>query len=121
MGKRKNKNVTLQPKLQVGYSSIPTEMFCNYLKFLIGKFFKILPMKEQKDNTLPIYLDSLLLELSGSRDLIEELKHDGNFIVLLSTLQYFTENPDECVDVYRREVFKCISIIKKIKIDYMLE
>ena len=75
---------------------------------------------EQEPDTLKDYLDSLLLELIGSKELIFIIRNDANFISLLSTLQYFIDN--ECThDVFRREVFKCIDIIKKIQRKYNLE
>ena len=38
--------------VQVKYGLIPDKLFVNYLNFLIGKVFKLLPMREQNDETL---------------------------------------------------------------------
>jgi len=103
--------------IETRYECIPDELFVNYLKFLVGKVFKILPISESEPDTLKDYLESLILELSGSIQLISKIKCDGSFISLLSTLQYFIDN--ECTnEVYRREVFKCISIINKLQKRY---
>ncbi len=91
------------------------QMVEKYLnQVLINKFFKILPMREDNVETLDTYMCSLLLELKGNRSLITKLDHDPNYLTLLSTLQYFITYPDEDVKVYKREVFKCINLIKKI-------
>lgn len=103
--------------IEVNYENIPNEMLVNYFNFLIGKVFKILPISETEPDTLQNYLESLLLELKGSKDLISTLRNDGSFISLLSILQYLTNN--ECSrKVYRREVFKGIDILKKLQDKY---
>ncbi len=35
--------------VKVKYGLIPDKLFINYLNFLIGKVFKLLPMREQED------------------------------------------------------------------------
>jgi len=100
------------------YGKLPEATWENYFETLVGKVFKILPMKEKEFETLPEYLSSLLLELHGNKSLIEIIKHDGDFLSLLSTLEYFVEN-DEDVKIYKREVFKCISIVKKLQERYI--
>lgn len=103
--------------IETRYECIPDELFVNYLKFLIGKVFKILPISESEPDTLRDYLESLILELSGSIQLISKIKCDGSFISLLSTLQYFIDN--ECTHkIYKREVFRCIDIIQKLQKKY---
>jgi len=103
--------------IEVNYENIPNEMLVNYFNFLVNRIFKILPISEQEPDTLREYLESLLLELSGSKELISELRNDGSFISLLATLQYFINN--DCTHkVYKREVFRCIDILKKIQDKY---
>ena len=112
----------INTKVKVNYDVIPDELFENYLEnILIGRFFKILCMREKEYITLNEYLKSLMIELKGSKSLIVALKYDANFLVLLSIIQYFIENPDIDVKTYKREVFKCIDIIKKLQRKYKLE
>jgi hypothetical protein len=92
---------------------IDNEFFLNYLNFLIGRVYKILPISEGEPETLRSYLDSLILELLGSKDLILKLKKDASFLSLMATLQSLSENKYSH-DVIKREVFKCIDIIKKL-------
>lgn len=100
--------------IQTNYGVIPDELFGNYLTFLIGKFYKILPMFENNDETLHNYLESLQRELIGNTQLISELKYDSNFLTLLNTIEYFIQS-DIDQSVYKKEVFKCISIVKKLQ------
>lgn len=105
--------------IKLKYGNIPDEMFEEYLKSLIGKLYKTLCMREDAISTLHIYLESFLIELSGNKELILLLKSDSDFLVLLSILEYFNNNPDEEVRVYKREMFKCIDIVKKMQKKYI--
>lgn len=92
---------------------IDNEFFLNYLNFLIGRVYKILPISESEPETLKSYLDSLILELTGSKDLILKLKKDASFLSLIATLQALSENQYSHSEI-KREVFKSINIIKKL-------
>jgi len=102
------------------YGYIPAVLMEEYTKILINKVFKILPMREKSEPTLDTYLESFVIELVGNKSLIEHLKYEPLFMSLLSTLEYFVENPDTEISVYKREVFKCIDIVKKIQDKYDL-
>lgn len=106
--------------MQTKYGDLPDEILEKYLQKVIGKIFKILPMREKECETLGIYLDSLLIELIGNRELIYKLKHEPDFLTLLGTLEYFINNESE-VKVYKREVFKMIGIIEKLKDRYFVD
>lgn len=103
--------------IEIKYENIPDQMLLNWFKYLTGRVFKILPISENAPETLKYYVDSLVLELSGSKNLMEKIRYDGEFMSLLATLTYFADNDCEH-DVYRREVFKCIHLIKKIQDKY---
>jgi len=92
---------------------IDNKFFLNYLNFLIGRVYKILPISESEPETLKSYLDSLILELTGSKDLILKLKKDASFLSLIATLQALSENQYSHSEI-KREVFKSINIIKKL-------
>lgn len=101
------------------YGVLPDEALINYLNFLVGKFFKILPLKEQREETLLSYLESLQREMIGNKSLIPLLKTHPDFITLLNTLEYFITHKNVEHAVYKKEVFKCISIIKRLQRDIL--
>lgn len=94
------------------------KMLRNYLNDLVNKFFKILPMRENGETTLRVYMQSLREELLGCGALIVALDHDSLMVSLLSILEYLIDNPDEHRVIFRRQVFNCISIINKLKARY---
>lgn len=96
--------------------SISNELMENYLKTLVNRFFKILPIREQDDDSLPIYLRSLQMEVLGSQNLITSFQNNANFITLASILQYLIDNPDCSIKAVRREVFHAISLCNKLKL-----
>ena len=98
---------------------ISSKLLSNYLCSLVNHIFKILPIREQDDRSLPVYLRSLQLELIGCKDLISALNNDASILTLLSILQYLIDNPDCSVRVVRREVFHAISICNKLKATYI--
>jgi hypothetical protein len=96
---------------------ITDRMVDNYLSGLVNKFFKILPMKETGEPSLNEYMSSLKIELSGCKDIVAKLDDDAMWLTLISILQYMIEN--ECdVKVVKREVFKAISLCKKMRATY---
>ena len=97
---------------------LDTELVVNYFKNLVNQFFKILPMRESNEGSLPVYIDSLKSELLGCSGLIVGLECDPYFLTLLSILQYLRDNPDCSVKVTKREVFKAISICNRFKAKY---
>lgn len=93
---------------------INEELLGSYFRTLVNRFFKILPIREDGDQTLPTYLKTLQVELFGLRSLIPDVGNDPMFLTLLSVLQYFRDTPDAPVEDVRREVFRTINICKKI-------
>lgn len=96
---------------------IPNRMFYNYLSALIDQFFKILPLKESGEPSLKEYMRSLQLEMIGNKQLIVAIHDDAMYLKLLAILQYMIENDCE-TNVVKREVFKSISICKKLQEKY---
>ncbi len=96
---------------------IPQESLDNYLEGLVAQFFKILPLKENGEASLNEYMKSLKAELMGCGYLYSNLNYDSMFTSLLGILTFLIEN--ECtVREVKREVFKAISICKKLKAKY---
>lgn len=94
------------------------ELLSNYFESLVNHFFKILPMREQNESSLIIYMKSLKAELTGYSNLASSVNNDSSLLTLLSILQYLIDNPDEDVSEVKREVFKAISICNKLKNKY---
>lgn len=103
--------------IEVKYGLIPKESFCNYFKFLINKTYKILPLKEENSETLKTYLESFLKELIGNKELVPFLVDEPKFITMLNTMQYLASE-EYSVAECRKEVFKCIGILKDINEKY---
>lgn len=94
---------------------VDADAVINYIESLINRFFKILPIKENNEETLGVYIESLQLEMLGCKNLIPVLSKNGDYFSLLSILQYLIDNPDTPTRVVKREVFKAISICTKLK------
>lgn len=87
-----------------------------YLDSLINSVFKILPLYEEKNVGVQTYVDSLLFELYGLEESVN-IEDSYEYISLLSTLESVKKEvvkSDSEKKVIKREVFKCISIIKTI-------
>lgn len=97
------------------------ETMRKYIRGLVDRFFKILPLWEGGEDSLPTYLDSLLIELKGFNGLMYVLNDDRDYVSLLAILQYLIDNPDTNVGVVKREVFRAISICNKLRAKYFVE
>lgn len=106
--------------IEVKYGLLPKENFYRYFEFLINKTYKILPLKEEKSDTLKSYLESYQRELIGNMDLVPILVDEPKFITVLNTMQFLIS--EEYSDkVCKREVFKCIHILEEINEKYFKE
>lgn len=97
--------------------NIPDKMLDNYLASLVNQFFKILPIKESGEPSLKEFMRSLQVELIGCKGLMERLSNDSTYLSLIAILQYMIDN-DCDTPVVKREVFKAISICKKLRKKY---
>lgn len=100
---------------------IESEVLRNYFKRLVNHFFKILPMRENEEESLTTYMQSLQLELLGCQSLIPSIGEDSNFLTILSILQYLIDNPNCNITTVKREVFRAISICNKLQYLFMSE
>jgi hypothetical protein len=71
-------------------------------------------MKENNEMTLQKYMESLLRELLGNEQLINNLKGNPLFISLIGKIEYLIEY-DVDIKTYRKDIFDCISLIEKLK------
>lgn len=99
-------------------SPIEREIVSNYFASLVNSFFKILPIREDGEKTLPVYIQSLQSEILGCKEFISALNNNANILRLLSILQYLHDNPDCPVQDVKREVFRAIAICNKLKAQY---
>lgn len=89
-----------------------------YFKSLINCFFKILPIRESEEPTLPVYMRSLQVEILGCKQLVCALEKDSSMITLVSILQYLIDTPECPVSEVKREVFRAISICTRLAEKY---
>lgn len=94
---------------------IESEIITGYFHNLVNMFFKILPMKENGETSLDVYMESMQAELLGSQRLISNLHDDAMFASLLFILQSLIDHPDWSARRVKREVFRAISICNKMK------
>lgn len=97
---------------------IEAEVLHNYFRNLVNHFFKILPIREQNEESLTTYMQSLQAELLGYKGLVSAIQNDASYLTLLSILQYLIDNPECTVREVKREVFRAISICNKLKAQY---
>jgi len=107
--------MTLHTTAGIGMNSV---MLGNYMRNLVNQFFKILPMRENEEESLGTYMESLRAELLGCQGLIVVIDNDPMYMTLLAILQYLIQNQDAHPKIFRREVFKAISICNKLKARY---
>lgn len=99
--------------MKTKYGDLPNEVVMSYLDGLIGKVWKVLPLKDANSNTIEKYLKSLLRELVGNKELVFKLKDNQDISSILGTLQNLINEDDS--SVYRSDVFKVINLIKRLK------
>lgn len=90
------------------------KMLSAYLDTLIDSVFKILPLYEEENIGLEVYVESLLFELKGLSKAIK-IEDSYEYISLLSTLESIKQevvSEESEKSVIKREVFKSISTIK---------
>ena len=100
---------------------LPNGLVRNYFHSLVNCYFKILPIREDGEKTIGVYLESLKAEMLGCGSLLNDIKNDPSYMTLLSILQYFIDHPDCDIADVRREVFRAIRICNKIAEKYSSE
>jgi hypothetical protein len=81
-----------------------------YFNQLINRVFKLLPLREEQNTGLDRYIESLIAELFGVKELFL-MVDDAYLVSLLATLESL-----KLLDFqqYRREVFKCIGLVQRL-------
>ena len=86
----------------------------NYFRNLVNRIFKILPMRENNEESLNAYLVNLRDEMLGCQNMIPDIKANSLFSSILFTLQYLIDTPECTTDEVRSKVFGSISICNKL-------
>lgn len=87
-----------------------------YLNSVVNSVFKILPLYEEKNIGVSTYIESLLFELYGLENAVD-IEYSYEYISLLSNLESVKLEilrEDGKKHVIKREIFKCINIIKNM-------
>lgn len=95
--------------------SVDYRLVDSYFKNLVNNLFKILPMRENNEQSLGVYIHSLQTELLGFQSFVIILRENSGFLTILSILQYLKDNPECDISHVRREVFHTISICNKLR------
>lgn len=101
--------------------SIPfkSPIFSDYFNSLVDRIYKILPLFEEKNEGLFVYVQSLIYELNGLYWVVDSIRSNGDYLTLLSTLESISDDvmiqEEGSHAVVKREVFKCLEVVKKIK------
>lgn len=101
-------------------NKLPQIMVEHYLERLVDQFFKILPIWESGEPSLKDFMVSLQAELLGFQELMVAIDNDPRYITLISILQYLISHDDLSSKIVKREVFKAISVCKKILEQYRI-
>lgn len=88
-----------------------------YIKTLIPKIYKALPLYEEKNDGLPRYIASLILEIEGALYYVESASDQQEVVSIIAILESVYDISlfeDVLVEDMKSEVFKCLSIIKRL-------
>lgn len=102
----------MSTEVQTNLGPISKEQYDEYCKKKIGKIYKLLPLKEEHNPTLYSYINSLLVELYGSRKIIPRFASDPEFIMMICSIAGLESTDD--LSVFRSKVFECIEVCKKL-------
>lgn len=87
-----------------------------YLNSVVDSVFKILPLFEEKNIGVQVYIESLILELCELDNVID-IDDSYEYISLILTLKSIKKEvsrEDSRHTVIKREIFKSINIVKNI-------
>lgn len=82
-----------------------------YKKILINMIYKLLPIREEKKDWQN-YLNSLIEEIHGFKDLFEEIDEISMIRILAKLQGLLTLDKEEDFYLYRKTVFECTNLIK---------
>ena len=98
---------------------VSDRLVSNYFSTLVNQVYKILPMREAVQDSLPKYIWRLEAELIGNQMLLPGVREDSYFASLLGILHYLGECGLECHTAKVKQlVFEAIGICEKLKARY---
>lgn len=83
-----------------------------YLKKLVGRLYKIVPLKEEDSEFVDKYIKGLVDELTGNARIMITCNYDSRIMIIASTLQsiiFCTAHSE-----YKSAVFKCIRYTEQL-------
>ena len=93
---------------------LPMEAEERYLHALVGKLFKLLPIREEGDPaTFTAYAQGLQRELSGCESVLRRVACDQDWVSILAVLANIIDG-DIAFVPFRRDVFRMISLCEKL-------
>lgn len=99
------------------YGEIPNLVCFNYLSRLVDKLFKIIPLKETHSNTVTVYIEDLIYEITGNNSLFTDSNYNPKILDIICILES-VKNTNMTHSEYRRAIFKCITIANQLN-DYI--
>jgi len=96
------------------------EQKINYIKRLVGKIYKLLPVREGSEDDFKSYYESIIAELDGAQEVV--FKDSFFFVDLMAKLsampKLFFDNKNSAQHKrYKKRVFECIDIVEKIGVE----
>lgn len=98
--------------MKTKYGDIPDIAVEGYNQKLLGKVYKLLPIREKSIETLPDYHFRLMNELIGGEKISPAFRESPYFVSLIFSLEGLMEVEDFLK--YRGIVLGCMDIVKKI-------
>lgn len=92
--------------------SIKSQVISSDVNRLTNQLWKLIPMRENEENWKG-HLEAVILEIAGLKELMQ--KEELNFIILLSKLEGL-QYPSVSFETYRAAVFKCISLLRELRL-----
>jgi len=100
--------------------NIPDQCVSNYLDALVGKIYKILPMKEDNAEFLQSYIERKIREMLAFQKFISIIGEDPDFLCLLLIL-YSLADQGAGIESVKHDVFEAIRLCKALSRKYRCE
>jgi len=92
------------------YGDIPSSAFSEYCKSLINRVWILIPLREEKCQTLKTKIERLNREMTGMMHTIPQ--HSTYIITVIHLLENVESEEDFAV--YRSDILRCCDLLKKI-------
>ncbi|GLB26604.1 hypothetical protein LXJ15735_28450 [Lacrimispora xylanolytica] len=84
-----------------------------FLKYMIGSIYKILPLNDANNHAVKDYIDSISIQLVGALYTFPELTTNQKYVSIINSVNFlrkenFTKR--QC----KREVLRCTNILQKM-------